>query len=263
MDKFGNLNTDIPFDVLSRLPTKDLVELKFVSKGWHQLVTDPSFIQVQSQRIQPLSGFFFQQRFQWCQDDIVIINYIPMKWEGAELHKKVFDFLPQDVVLLTSCNGLFCCRSCFPFEQPAIFVCNPLNKEWIKLDWAEPDKEKSIALAFDPFQDFSDNSANFKLVSVSQSETEQEEFYFSFEIYSSKTRSWKLSKEICWCNSNLYKNKGVFIGGILHWLTDGDQILTFNVENEFAWLISAPLPAMELNSVPESCIETLKAAYII
>ncbi|XP_021669179.2 F-box protein At5g49610-like isoform X2 [Hevea brasiliensis] len=254
MDKFGNLNTDIPFDVLSRLPTKDLVELKFVSKGWHQLVTDPSFIQVQSQRIQPLSGFFFQQRFQWCQDDIVIINYIPMKWEGAELHKKVFDFLPQDVVLLTSCNGLFCCRSCFPFEQPAIFVCNPLNKEWIKLDWAEPDKEKSIALAFDPFQDFSDNSANFKLVSVSQSETEQEEFYFSFEIYSSKTRSWKLSKEICWCNSNLYKNKGVFIGGILHWLTDGDQILTFNVENEFAWLISAPLPAMELNSVPESCI---------
>lgn len=254
MEKFGNLNADIHFDVLSRLPTKNLAELMLVSKGWHQLITDLSFIKVQSQRIQLLSGFFFQQRFQWCREDIETINYIPVKWEGGELYKKVFDFLPQDVVLLASCNGLFCCRSCFPFEQPTLFVCNPLNKEWIKLDWAEPDKEKNIALAFDPFHDFSDNSTNFKLVRISQSENEQEELYFSFDIYSSKTKRWKLSKEICWCNSNLYKNKGVFIGGILHWLTDADQILTFNVENELAWLISAPLPAVEFNSAPESCI---------
>ncbi|XP_048227081.1 putative F-box protein At1g53370 [Ricinus communis] len=159
----GSLNTDISFDVLSRFPAKDLVELKRVSKGWQHLIMNQSFIQIQSRRREPLSGFFFQQRFQWSEYDIETINYIPVKWEGLELHKKVFDFLPQDVVLLTTCNGLVCCRSCFPFELPAIFVCNPLNKEWVKLDWTEPDKEHSIALAFDPLLDISGNSANFKL----------------------------------------------------------------------------------------------------
>ncbi|KDP45805.1 hypothetical protein JCGZ_17412 [Jatropha curcas] len=255
MKNFESLTTDITFDVLSRLPTKRLIELKTVSKGWKQLITNPLFIKVQSQKEEPLSGFFFQQRFQWCEIDIKTINYIPVKLkEGIELQNGCFDFLSQEVVLLTSCNGLICCRSCFPFENPSLFVCNPLNREWIKLDWINPDKENSIALAFDPSKDLVDNSANFKLVRVSQKQAEEEGFYFSFDIYSSETKSWKLSNEICCCNNNFYKNKGVFIGGILHWLTDGDQILTFMVENELAWLISTPLPSTEFNSVPEACI---------
>lgn len=254
MENFGGLNSDIPFDVLSRLSAKELVGFKSVSKGWQHLISDRSFIRVQSQKKEPLSGFFCQQRYRWSYDDIKTISYIPVGREGAELRQNVFDFLPQDVVVLTSCNGLVCCRSCVPFEEPTIYVCNPLNKEWNRMDWARPDKEDSIALAFDPFQDFTENSTNFKVVRVLQFGDDQKEVYFAFDVYSSKTRKWKLSKEICWCSSNLYKNKGVFIGGVLHWLTDGDKILTFNVENELAWLISAPIPATEFNSVPEACI---------
>ncbi|KAJ6340511.1 hypothetical protein OIU77_008302 [Salix suchowensis] len=44
------------------------------------------------------------------------------------------------------------------------------------------------------------------------------------------------------------------VEGILHWLIDGDQILTFSVENELALLISTPLPVGEFNSTPQACI---------
>jgi F-box interacting protein len=252
MSDFGCLDTDIPFDVLSRLQTKDLLGLKCVSKGWKDLISDRSFIQAQSQKKEPLSGFFFQQRHRYCPDDIKTITYFPV--ERNRLQQDVFAFLPQDVVVLALCNGLVCCRSCYPFEDPAIYVCNPLNSEWWKLDWKEPGKESFIALAFNPFQDISVSLTNFKVVRPRQFETEQEEAYFSFEIYASRTRNWKLSKEVCWCDNSLSKNEGIFSGGILHWLTDGDQILTFNVENELALLISTPLPAGEFNTRPHACI---------
>ncbi|KAJ6294999.1 hypothetical protein OIU76_022981 [Salix suchowensis] len=211
MADLGCLNTDIPFNVLSRLQTKDLLGLKCVSKGWKHLISDRSFIQAQSQRKEPLSGFFFQQRHRYCPDDIKTITYFPV--EGKGLQQDVFAFLPRDVVVLASCNGLVCCRSCYPFEDPAIYVVRPR-----------------------------------------QFETEQGGAYFSFEIYASRTRNWKLSKEVCWCDNSLSKNGGIFSGWILHWLTDGDQILTFSVENELALLISTPLPVGEFNSTPQACI---------
>ncbi|XP_044466750.1 F-box protein At5g49610-like isoform X2 [Mangifera indica] len=253
MDNIWSSNTDIFFDVLSRFPTKCLLNLRCVCKGWYCLISDRLFIKFQSQQREPLFGFFFQQRYQWCLDDIRTINHIPVESE-AGLQQSVFSFLPEEVVVLASCNGLVCLRSCYPFRDPFIYVCNPLNKEWIRLGLAKADKETTIALVFDPIREPIGQSANFKLVQVQQYEAGDEEFFFSFDIYSSDTGDWRKSKEICHCNDRLYKNKGTLIGGILHWLTDGDEILTFNVENELSWLISVPISAATLDSIPEACI---------
>ncbi|XP_031257995.1 F-box protein At5g49610-like [Pistacia vera] len=252
MHNFWSLNTDVFFEVLSRLPTKCLLGLKCVCKGWHRLLSDRLFIKSQSQQREPIFGFFFQHRFHWCLDDIKTINHIPVESEG--LQQRVFRFLPEDVVVMASCNGLVCLRSCYPFKDPSIYVCNPLNREWIRLDWTKADKETSIALVFDPCREPIGHSTNFKLVQVQQCEAGAEDFYFSFDIYSSDTGDWRTSKEICLCNDRLYKNKGTLIGGILHWLTNGDEILTFNIENELSWLISVPISAATLDSVPEACI---------
>ncbi|XP_059592534.1 F-box protein At5g49610 isoform X2 [Vitis vinifera] len=200
---------DICMDVLSRLPTKTLLGLKCVCKRWRRIISDRSFIQDLLQRPEPLAGFFFQERYQWCDEDISTISYIPATMEGTQVQQTIFSFLPEDVVILGSCNGLVCCRSVFPSPDPSIFVCNPSNKQWIRLLETTPDKE---------------------------------------------SRAWKKSKEICQCNHNLFKNKGIFVGGILHWLTDGDQVLSFNIENELSWLISAPFPTIHLTAIPEMCI---------
>lgn len=246
---------DICMDVLSRLPTKTLLGLKCVCKRWCRIISDRSFIQDLLQRPEPLAGFFFQERYQWCDEDISTISYIPATMEGTQVQQTIFSFLPEDVVILGSCNGLVCCRSVFPSPDPSIFVCNPSNKQWIRLLETTPDKESSYGLAFNPFQSLIDMPTNFKVVRVSQAQTDMDDdSYFSFEIYSSQAGAWKKSKEICQCNHNLFKNKGIFVGGILHWLTDGDQVLSFNIENELSWLISAPFPTIHLTAIPEMCI---------
>lgn len=254
IENFGLLDDDVFFDVLSRLPAKCLLRLKSVCKGWCRLISDRIFIKVQSQTLEPIVGFLIQQRFQWCSDDIKIITHIPVELGSAALQQSVFSFLPDDVVVLSSCNGLVCCRSCFPFSDPAIYVCNPVNKDWIKLKWTKPDKEDSVVLVFDPCQDMVDCSTNFKLVRVRQFETASEDLYFSFDIYCSSTGAWRVSQEICYCSDKLLKNKGIYVGGILHWLTDGDEILTFNVENELSWLISVPVSAAQIESDYQSCV---------
>ncbi|KAL6973679.1 hypothetical protein U1Q18_027866 [Sarracenia purpurea var. burkii] len=254
MEELWFASNDIPIDVLSRLPTKILLGLKRVSKDWNRLISERSFIKHQLKSKETISGFFFQERFQWCDVDIKSISYIPVKMKGSELQNTVFSFLPESVVLLAVSNGLICCRSCFPSPQPVIYVCNPLNKEWMTLPWPAADKRSSLGLAFDPLQDPIDESTNFKVVAVHQSAIDMEDSYYSFHIYSSKTRTWSRSGEICQCHHNLFKNKGIFIGGALYWLTDGDQILMFDIQNELSWLVTVPLPVTQFVSIPEMCI---------
>lgn len=258
MGKARYLNDDIFFNVLSQLPTKILVGLKCVSKGWKSLISDRRFIQAQLRKTEvTVSGFIFQEKFQWYEEDIKTVSYIPVEKASFEVKQNVFDFLPEDIVVLASCDGLVCCRSCFPSEDPAIYICNPVNKEFVTLRCAGLDRDSSVALAFDPSQELVDTSTNFKVVRARQfeiEEGEEEDLYFTFEIYSSKAGEWRKSNEICKCNTSLSKNKGVYIGGILHWLTDGDNILTFDSEKELSWLISVPVPASEFKSIPQACI---------
>ncbi|KAL3529409.1 hypothetical protein ACH5RR_008731 [Cinchona calisaya] len=255
MKELRFMNNDIPMKVLSRLSTRNLHRLKCVSKEWHSLISNRSFIRLQLMNTEEVSGFFFQERYQWCDEDINHISYIPVETEKTEVHSTVLNFLPESVVILSSCNGLICCRSSYPSPLPLIYVCNPLNKDWISVRWIHHSKNTNVALVFDPIKfPIQDISTNFKLVAVSQTESETEQSQLLFEIFSSETGKWRQSEEICWCNHKLFRNKGIFVDGLLYWLTDGEKILMFNPEIELSWLINAPLPITWLLSIPEMCI---------
>ncbi|OIW09776.1 hypothetical protein TanjilG_32214 [Lupinus angustifolius] len=257
------LSSDILFDVLSRIQAKPLLGLKCISRDWNQIISSPSFIKAQLRKTEiVLTGFILQEKFKWCKDDIRTVSYIPIETteNGAKVHHDVFNFLPEDVVVLASCQGLVCGRSCFPSSEPAIYICNPANRQWIKLEWPDYDRNESIGLAFDfdPSKDSIEMHTNFKLVRVKQVENNDEEeeleLHLEFELYSSELRTWMKLDEICYCGSNLVKNKSIYISGVLHWLTDGDQVLTFDVEKELSWLISVPVPTFVFYSIPEACI---------
>lgn len=248
---------DITSNVLSRLPTKTLFGMKRVSKEWHQLMLDRSFIRLQLKSTEPISGFIFQEKFQWCKEDIQSVNYIPAEADVTKVHSTVLNFLPETVVVQSSVHGLICCRSCFPSQNPIIYVCNPVNKEWVSLPYPESDIQDNLALGFDPFVDPIDVSTNFKVIRVYELDADMDnmdDILYSFDIYSSQTRAWRKSVEICQCSSHLYKNKGLFVKGLFYWLTRGDKILMFDVENEFSLLITVPLPLTHFNGIPEMCI---------
>ncbi|KAM3381419.1 F-box protein like [Capsicum galapagoense] len=248
-------SSDMLHEVLPKLSTKDLLKVKCVSKGWQGLISDRSFIKVQLKKMEPLTGFFYQGRYQWCDEDYDCVGFIPIERVTTEVHINVLDFLPESIVILDSSHGLICCRSSFPCHVPAIYICNPVNKEWRKLQWPNPSRESCITLVFDPFKNPIDSFTNFKVVIASQNETSTEgDGYFSFDIYSSATGEWSSSGEICLCNHNVQKKGCVCVQGILYWLTDGDQILMFDPQNEISWLIMVPLPTSQFNLTPEMCM---------
>ena len=119
------------------------------------------------------------------------------------MQQKVIDFLPEDVVMLASCNELVCCLSCFPAQaqDPAIYVCNPTNKEWIKFKSPSAlDNLITIGLVFDPTRDPVYSSTKFKLFRVRRLEIETD---------LSESGAWTQSNEICHCNNDLVKKKSV------------------------------------------------------
>ncbi|KAL8542471.1 hypothetical protein ACS0TY_003362 [Phlomoides rotata] len=270
-------NDDIPTNILSRLSAKKLHNLKNVSKEWHNLVSDRSFVSLQLQKREPVSGFFFQEVFQFTDyEGIDSISYIPVDTEILNVWRSILSFLPENVVIMSLNNGLLCCRSCFPISDPRVYVCNPLNRQYGSVEWPNlpRDSTSSIALVFDPSRNPIDKSTDFKLVAVSKMEMEEdddddddveEECCFLFYIYSSKTGLWTRSKEFCPSNDNLSKNKGVLVEGVLYWHTDGCKILMFDPQSEVSLLISSPLPETEFDSIPETCIGEShgKLCYVI
>ncbi|KAL5724776.1 hypothetical protein ACHQM5_007996 [Ranunculus cassubicifolius] len=250
-------NEDLSIELLSRLPAKPLLRFKCVSKGWQTIISDVSFRRTHLKTSKPIvSGFFFQEKFQWCNDDIESINYISVDSEKSSIYNTILDFLPEKVVLMASTNGLLCCRSCNHANHSLIYICNPSNKEYMTLEWAGINKAADVALVFDPVQDCLGVSTCFKLVSLYWTEAEEEDemqSYYSFKVYSSKSREWKAMERTCLCNFSLLKNKGIFANGYLHWLTTGDKIITFDVKNEESRLIDVP-PGVQCKCAPEMCI---------
>lgn len=133
----SQLNNDISFNILSRVPANMLVQLKVVSKGWQRVISDLDFTKIQMKRAEPvsISGFFFQERFEYCDIDVENLSYIPIGTDQPKIYQNILAFLPEKVVILVSSNGLLCCRSCIPSLSPTIYICNPVNKEWISVKW--------------------------------------------------------------------------------------------------------------------------------
>ncbi|KAK4283325.1 hypothetical protein QN277_000286 [Acacia crassicarpa] len=284
MKKFhGSLDLDNLFNVLSRVPTNNLLHFKCISEEWYYIISNNrSFIKVHLENTEStLSGFIFQEKFICSNEDIKKISYMNNTSlerhhdnqdtrSNATIHHEMFSFLPQDVVVLSSCNGLVCCRSCSVFSSPTkttLYICNPTNKQWLSLGCLDYSKHESIVLTFDPYKDPIDNSTKFHLVRLKKVEIEKENereedqdedgvelsHYFTFELYSSTTKLWKKSDEICYYDGSI-KKQGIYIGNVLYWLTDADQILTFDLENQLSLVISTPIPSEEFKAIQEACI---------
>ncbi|KAG9158663.1 hypothetical protein Leryth_024182 [Lithospermum erythrorhizon] len=243
-------NYDMATNVVSQLPILSLHRLKLVSKQLNDLISDRAFARLQKIKTEPVCGLFYQDRYLNGDDYVSSVSYVPQGKEENQVFKTVMEFLPEKVVILVACNGLVCCRSCFCSLDQMVYVCNPLRKEWNKIELRDPSNVCSLALAFDPLKNPIHVSTHFKVVSVKKVEGDK----FLFDIYSSETGRWRNSKEICLCNHNLFKNKGIFAGGDLYWLTDGHEIIMLNLESELTLLLKEPLPATEFTMRREFCI---------
>nr|GMD95489.1 F-box protein At5g49610-like [Ipomoea batatas] len=155
-------------EILSRLPSKTLAWVRFVSKECKCIVSDRKFIRCQLKPREQLSGFFFQERR--CDlvsgGDFKSVCYISVDQDYTKVEKGVLNFLPENVAIQSSSNGLICCRSSLPCLKPVLYVCNPLNRECITLQWPNiPEISRAVQI-FEPFKSQIDVSTDFQVVTI-------------------------------------------------------------------------------------------------
>ncbi|KAF9587640.1 hypothetical protein IFM89_004472 [Coptis chinensis] len=226
-DRFSD--DDIAIEILSRLPMESIYDFKC---GLHYC---------------PCENYI----------DSEVVDYISTGKKGRHAtSKNILGFLPEEVVVITSSNGILLCRSIFEHYgsnhcsrermkiryKVILYVCNPFTKEWITL---KP-RGKYIngccyGFAYNAFG--SVGSPNFEVVMV-QPPLQLGKDPFKFKIYTSTTGTWRTSKEVCTLPDRLLSHQCCFTNGVFYWLTAGHTILAFDLKEERSRVIKLPGNAM-------------------
>ncbi|KAF5206788.1 hypothetical protein FRX31_003627 [Thalictrum thalictroides] len=205
----------------------------------------------QCQNTKPvISGFFLQDMF----DELQHIKYVSICNDQVTVQNTIMDFIPNNIHLIASSNGLICCRN-FGIGAQLVFICNPLKREFLEIKGPKGINEhklRGLGFVFDPQCYSLDGTPSFKLVSISKRKSS----VFSFHIYSSEERKWRLSEEICYDDCDLsLGGRGIFAGGVVYWLTVGSVVIAFDLEKGNSKCINLPVPRIHRNEgLCEMCI---------
>ncbi|XVF54910.1 hypothetical protein PTKIN_Ptkin05aG0218400 [Pterospermum kingtungense] len=254
-------NHDLLTQILVRLPVKSLLRFKSVSKGWYSLISDPAF----SCQVFPdeVSGLIL---YNYHKLDFIRLTDKSISRAPTLTHLNHHHPMRLRILrILQSCNGLLLCCGTFqlPHFHDAYCIYNPTMEEFVELPLPADDHHTiflssvAVSLAFDPT-----NSPHYKVVGVrvvgflQDFDHEPTCLVYQIEIYSSQTRSWRLSGNTFIAHKTTNFCGGVFWNGAIHWIDEcnRDASLYFNVEEEK--LQTVPMP-----SVPAGWEEKPHIAY--
>ncbi|KAI3747755.1 hypothetical protein L6452_10390 [Arctium lappa] len=238
--------------ILRYLPAKSLARSRLVSKEWDKWISSPFFAHMQSQYFRKMSGFF--------EDANGAIRFISLDISAYGVPYPSLRFLPQNVFIRSSCNGLLLCGA-FD-EENEYYVCNPATKEWIKLPSSSyyHGREPKYVLVFEP------SSLNFEpcyqvVCPFSLPDLIKGPIVY-FDIYDSKTQSWRISEMICVdLDESDIKSDGVFVNGVVYWETTGGELLAFDLKNEIYGIQSLPFGEGGALSMVHGELSYVKAQY--
>ncbi|KAK3221142.1 hypothetical protein Dsin_015112 [Dipteronia sinensis] len=254
-------NDDLLTEILIRLPLKSLLICKSVSKRWHSLISSPHFCRCLYPDAYLVSGLLLHRSSILRNPEH---DFVPLSDKSTSPPFKTLTFVnhPSGLKILQSCHGLLFCSS-FRDQGPMhdYFIYNPTTKQFLTLP--RPGGQIStivcgITLAFDP-----DKSPHYKVVCVRKLKSSQgylgiysrlenaypfEHHYlgnylwYQIEIYSSETRSWRLSVKSFIAQHSVNFRRGVFWNGAVHWVNCFGPSLYFKVDDDEK-LRKMPMPA--------------------
>lgn len=220
--------------VLPFLPAKSLCRFKAVSKEWNRWISSPFLAHLQTTHFKDISGLI-------CQSPGSDPSFISFNQDAYGIPSPSFNFLPQLVNIRTTCNGLVCCQSVFEVGNFFYYICNPVTKEWHELP--KPNffhgPETAVALVFEPSA--LGFSAHYEVVCAVPVDQTDVSIIF-FEIYSSRSKSWRTTETIC-SEPDVLKLSinGFYMKGFVYWTSLSGAILVFDLKDEQYGTL--PLPA--------------------
>ncbi|KAF8012475.1 hypothetical protein BT93_I0597 [Corymbia citriodora subsp. variegata] len=214
--------------VLPLLPAKSLCRFRAVCKGWNQWISSPFLAHKQTMRFQHISGFF-------CQKPGYDCYFIPLDPETQGMPDPYLTFMPSHVNIRSICSGLLCVQG----VDDAYYICNPVTKKWKMLPnprlYHGPGT--AVSLTFEPSTyNFSNNFELVCAVPVTDSG------FVEFEIFSSRSRSWRTSVDMCLELANAtFVGDGYYWDGSVYWVVEYGVILVFNVRIEHYSIMQLPV----------------------
>ncbi|KAK1274437.1 F-box protein [Acorus gramineus] len=231
MASLENINQDILIEVLSKLPIKNLFQLRCVSKHWHDLLFQASR-KLATTTTLPASGLLYHQNSDYSYARLL---------DDTDDYDGLFDidlgFMPcgSDLRILDSRNGLLLCLP-KTGPQPTLHLCNPMTKTWFTLP--KPPKETHpttltmAVLAFDPRR-----PRYFQVIHYTNLSST-----LDVAVFNSGTGRWVEKRVLDEPQPQpLMFRHSVFADGALHVLLPPRRhVVRFDVETGERWMIGLP-----------------------
>ncbi|GAB4836116.1 hypothetical protein Ancab_001033 [Ancistrocladus abbreviatus] len=245
-------NEDLLTEILYRLPAKCLLRLKSVSKQWLNLISSPGFSLLHSRRHPnpPCSALFFNHSLSASTSSLSSnFDFIPLQHHPA-INSPPFlsRFTSSSISILQSSNGLLLCKSVSQ-SKLTYYVCNPTINQISQLPFpiagtklgSQSISIVGLNLAFDPSR-----SSDYKVICVWKDNScgYIDEIYHGIDVYSPVIGEWRPSVDFFTPLFDIEFDRGVFCNGNIHWLSNTENTIFYDVENECLKPLTLP-PAVE------------------
>ncbi|XP_047339662.1 F-box protein CPR1-like [Impatiens glandulifera] len=228
--------------ILCRLPVKDLLRFRCVSKSWLALISSPYFIKLHLNRTvqtkSNLSLFFMRDYYNHFQMNFdsdrflqpVEIDYFKTRYPNTEIS------------ICGSCDGLLCMRT-ETINNNHVFLWNPSTKKSIQL----PSTSDRLNMGWDYRLGYDNINNDYKVVNLTCFKVGKIIDY-EINVYSLKSNSWHSPKKFPY-RPKLSSIGDSITGGAMHWMSimgsdskSKRSIVAFNLGTEKYRVI--PLPEL-------------------
>ena len=244
-----NVNSDVLFEIFSRVELKTLRRCRLLSKECNSLTYESSFMRLYCQRTKTAAGFFIQS----LKNSRYYSTFVSIDNPGFDSELRL-DFLPDRSVeiLATVDQGLMFCMS---QSENRYYICKPSTRQWEIIpspnspSFSFTRKIGMMVLRSDPLRfkivQLSDGEYKDSELDLDYSEPELDDYKrFHSEIFDSDSWAWKQLDDLMLSYNEFFNSKpAISAYNGLHWLTcngDKNNILSFNQDKESWELISLP-----------------------
>ncbi|XP_059632911.1 F-box protein CPR1-like [Cornus florida] len=244
--------------ILSTLPVKSLLQLRFVCKSLYHIISDTYFVKTHLNRPITSPNLLRQRQHIFIRssrkpdipyaisleaaadkvDGDIVASGVKMDYL-VEFKEHSFDYC----YILGSCNGLLC----LGLGPTALYIFNLSTRESKTIP--VPDYLNSQNLYIFGFG-YDHSADDYKLVAADKK---------GFYVYSLRTDSWKKVQGLPNNHSNISSSdetllngtllNGTLLNGAIHWLCLG-QIIAFSLADEKFW--EFPAPTLSNNDIPQT-----------
>ncbi|KAK9283870.1 hypothetical protein L1049_012125 [Liquidambar formosana] len=228
--KFFSLPLEIMFDILFRIPTKDLIRLKCVCKSFLDLVSHPSFVDDHLHRAKSQFGIIGNMSNFPPEAADNKFHYFSFNFDGQGVTADYLSMDPEPYLseklgykitsILASCNGLLLLNWLFG-DQPRLLVCNPTTRSSMVLPYP-PSKGIdffSWALVHD------DSIKKYKVIGMTNYNIDEphHEHARCFAFTLGCSRSWRAVATPHHLDE--ISKKSVAANGKLHWIASSEKYM--------------------------------------